>query len=51
VTLVVVQAAMSLGETLSIELIGEPGALAAFRQALRRWLPRRAPRPTRSRTS
>ena len=38
VTLVVVQAALTLGETLEIELVGEQAALAAFRQGLRRWL-------------
>jgi PAS domain S-box-containing protein len=38
VTLVVVQAALTLGETLEVELVGEPAALAAFRQGLRRWL-------------
>jgi PAS domain S-box-containing protein len=38
VTLVVVQAALTLGETLEVELIGEQAALAAFRQGLRRWL-------------
>lgn len=38
VTLVVVQASASLGDRLDIELIGEPGALASFRQSLRRWL-------------
>ncbi len=41
VTLVVVQATMSLGEILDVELIGEPAALAAFRQGLRRWLEER----------
>jgi len=41
VTLVVVQAALSLGEVLEVELIGEPAALAAFRQGLRRWLEER----------
>ncbi|HEX8205333.1 MAG TPA: SpoIIE family protein phosphatase [Solirubrobacteraceae bacterium] len=38
VTLVVVQAEMSLGERLAVELVGEPAALASFRDALRRWL-------------
>ena len=38
VTLVVVQAELSMGERLEMELIGEPAALASFRQALRRWL-------------
>ncbi|MDQ3741696.1 MAG: SpoIIE family protein phosphatase, partial [Actinomycetota bacterium] len=38
VTLVVVQAELSLGETLQVELVGDPAALASFRQALRRWL-------------
>ena len=38
VTLVVVQAALTLGETLEVELIGEQAALSAFRQGLRRWL-------------
>jgi anti-sigma regulatory factor (Ser/Thr protein kinase) len=38
VTLVVVQASLTLGETLEVELIGEQAALAAFRQGLRRWL-------------
>jgi anti-sigma regulatory factor (Ser/Thr protein kinase) len=38
VTLVVVKAELSLGERLSLELIGEPAALSSFRQALRRWL-------------
>jgi hypothetical protein len=41
VTLVVVQATMSLGEVLDVELVGEPAALAAFRQGLRRWLDER----------
>ena len=38
VTLLVVQASMSLGEEMDLELIGDPAALAAFRQGLRRWL-------------
>jgi PAS domain S-box-containing protein len=38
VTLVVVQAEMSLGERLQLELVGDPAALTSFRQALRRWL-------------
>ena len=38
VTLVVVRAEMSIGEKLSLELVGEPAALSSFRQALRRWL-------------
>jgi serine phosphatase RsbU (regulator of sigma subunit)/anti-sigma regulatory factor (Ser/Thr protein kinase) len=38
VTLLVVQATMTLGETLEMELIGDADALAAFRQGLRRWL-------------
>ncbi len=38
VTLVVVKAERSLGESLQLELIGEPAALTSFRQALRRWL-------------
>jgi serine phosphatase RsbU (regulator of sigma subunit)/anti-sigma regulatory factor (Ser/Thr protein kinase) len=38
VTLVVVQAALTLGEVLEVELIGEQAALSAFRQGLRRWL-------------
>jgi PAS domain S-box-containing protein len=38
VTLVVVQAELSLGERLQLELVGEPAALTSFRQALRRWL-------------
>jgi len=38
VTLLVVQAAPTLGERLELELVGEPVALASFRQALRRWL-------------
>ncbi|HEV2062154.1 MAG TPA: SpoIIE family protein phosphatase, partial [Solirubrobacteraceae bacterium] len=38
VTLLVVQAEMSLGERLQLELVGEPAALSSFRQALRRWL-------------
>jgi anti-sigma regulatory factor (Ser/Thr protein kinase) len=38
VTLLVVQATPSLGPRLDVELVGEPGALSAFRQALRRWL-------------
>lgn len=38
VTLVVVQAALTLGAVLEVELVGEPAALAAFRQGLRRWL-------------
>lgn len=38
VTLLVVQAAPSLGERMESELIGEPAALSAFRQGLRRWL-------------
>jgi PAS domain S-box-containing protein len=38
VTLLVVRASDVLGERVELELIGEPTALAAFRQALRRWL-------------
>jgi PAS domain S-box-containing protein len=38
VTLLVVQASTVLGERLEMELVGEPPALSAFRQALRRWL-------------
>ena len=38
VTLLVVQAAMELGEHIELELVGDPAALAAFRQGLRRWL-------------
>jgi PAS domain S-box-containing protein len=38
VTLLVVQAAAELGDHLEMELVGEPPALSAFRQALRRWL-------------
>jgi anti-sigma regulatory factor (Ser/Thr protein kinase) len=38
VTLLVVQASMSLGATMELELVGDPAALAAFRQGLRRWL-------------
>jgi PAS domain S-box-containing protein len=38
VTLLLVQATVILGETLTMELIGEGPALSAFRQALRRWL-------------
>ncbi|HWT95788.1 MAG TPA: SpoIIE family protein phosphatase [Solirubrobacteraceae bacterium] len=38
VTLVVVRASLTLGDRLEMELIGEPPALTAFRQALRRWL-------------
>jgi PAS domain S-box-containing protein len=38
VTLLLVQSALSLGERLDVELVGEPPALSAFRQSLRRWL-------------
>jgi PAS domain S-box-containing protein len=38
VTLLVVQAALELGERVEMELVGEPAALSAFRQGLRRWL-------------
>jgi anti-sigma regulatory factor (Ser/Thr protein kinase) len=38
VTLLVVQAEATLGRRLEMELVGEPPALSAFRQALRRWL-------------
>jgi serine phosphatase RsbU (regulator of sigma subunit)/anti-sigma regulatory factor (Ser/Thr protein kinase) len=38
VTLLVVQAALELGDRMESELIGEPAALTAFRQSLRRWL-------------
>jgi anti-sigma regulatory factor (Ser/Thr protein kinase) len=38
VTILVVQATAALGEQIDLELIGEPEALAAFRQTLRRWL-------------
>ena len=38
VTLLVVQAERSLGARMDLELIGDPAALAAFRQGLRRWL-------------
>ena len=37
-TLLVVQSTMTLGDRLEMELVGEPPALSAFRQALRRWL-------------
>ena len=38
VTLLVVQATVSLGDRLEMSLLGEPSALASFRQTLRRWL-------------
>jgi anti-sigma regulatory factor (Ser/Thr protein kinase) len=38
VTLLVVQASALLGERLEMDLVGEPAALSAFRQSLRRWL-------------
>ena len=52
VTLVVVKAELSLGERLSLELVGEPAALSSFRQSLRRWLSETGRRrPRRSTTS
>jgi anti-sigma regulatory factor (Ser/Thr protein kinase) len=38
VTMLLVQATLALGETMTIELVGESPALSSFRQALRRWL-------------
>jgi anti-sigma regulatory factor (Ser/Thr protein kinase) len=38
VTMLLVQATVALGETLTMELVGEGPALSSFRQALRRWL-------------
>jgi PAS domain S-box-containing protein len=38
VTLLVVRASATLGEAMDLELIGDPAALASFRQGLRRWL-------------
>ena len=38
VTLLAVQATPTLGESLGMSLLGEPSALASFRQTLRRWL-------------
>ena len=38
VTLLVVQSTPTLGDRLEVSLIGDPSALASFRQTLRRWL-------------